>query len=163
MLFVLLSSLAGYGPTMVAYSLAIVPVMLLSTPKEAGPAIWITPVVTLGMTTMMLGFLLVGVLFVAALDHLALMLLGAQPKGFSVTVRASALSMGPYLVGLLPFCSLYVFPLWAIVLRVFANMHLHKTTAGKAVAAVLLPIALLCGGFFCLYASMIGLAMNFAR
>jgi hypothetical protein len=76
-----------------------------------------------------------------------------------VTVRAHALSMGPYLLGLLPLCSLYVFPIWAIVLRIIANMHLHKTTAGKATAAVLLPMVLLCGGLLALYGALFALAM----
>ena len=103
------------------------------------------------------------VLFLSGLDHLALMILGAQPRSFTVTVRANALAMGPYLVGLLPGCSWYVFPLWWMVLRIIANMYLHKTTAGKATAAVLLPLFLLCGGVFALYFAVIALAVSFGR
>jgi hypothetical protein len=103
------------------------------------------------------------VLIWAGIDHLGLMLLGAKPKSYTVTVRANALSMGPYLVGLVPFCGFYVFFLWALVLRIIAIMYLHKTTAGRATAAVLLPVVLLCGGVFLLYAAVFALAAGFAR
>ena len=46
------------------------------------------------------------------------------------------------------------------MLRIIALMHLHKTTPGKASAAVLLPVLLLCGGFIGLYVAVIALAMS---
>ena len=123
----------------------------------------VVPIVVVFYVVMILVFQLGGVLFVAGLEHVALMALGAQPRSYSVTVRASALSMGPYLLGLLPFCSLYVYPLWAVVLRIIALMSLHKTTAGKATAAVLLPIVLLCGGLVAFSAAVFALAANIGR
>ena len=81
----------------------------------------------------------------AAFEHLALLLVGAQPKSFDVTLRATALSHGVYLVGLVPVCGLYVAPVWALVIRIIAYMHLHRTTAGKAAAGALLPMVLFCG------------------
>jgi len=165
MLFALLSTVVGYLPTLAAAALVMVPAALLGSSGTS-------KAFTLGLTgglvlllysVMIFVFQLVSVLFIAGLDHLGLMLLGAQPKSYAVTVRAHALSMGPYLLGLLPFCSLYVFPLWSVVLRVIANMYLHKTTAGKATAAVLLPMVLLCGGAFALYLAVFALAMSFAR
>ncbi|HEY0882606.1 MAG TPA: YIP1 family protein, partial [Archangium sp.] len=70
---------------------------------------------------------------------------------------------GPALVGLLPLCSIYVFPLWSLVLRIFALRAFHKTSAGAATAAVLIPIAVLCGGVFMLYAAIIALAAAAGR
>jgi hypothetical protein len=163
-LFALLSSIVGFGPTMIVYAFFVsVGFGFAARKTELGSGMLLVPLVALIYLLMFLVFQVGSVLFVAALDHLALILLGAQPKSYSVTVRASALSMGPYLVGLLPLCSLYVFLIWGVVLRVIANMYLHKTTAGKATAAVLLPIALLCGGVFALYLAFFALAMNFAR
>lgn len=105
-----------------------------------------------------------GALFIfSALEHLALAAVGGQPKSFSVTVRAHALAMGCYLIGLFPLCSFYVYPVWAMVLRVFGMNVLHRTTPGRATAAVLLPVGLLCGGALALYAAVIALAMSFAR
>ena len=168
MLFALLSTIAGYLPTLASAALVFVPAALLgrsSTSAVPNAALMgLTGAAVLLFYAVMIFVMQLGsVMFVAALDHLGLMALGAQPKSYTVTVRAHALSMGPYLVGLLPFCSLYVFPLWSVVLRVIANMHLHKTTAGKATAAVLLPMVLLCGGVFALYVAVLALAVGFSR
>ncbi|MDP3156998.1 MAG: YIP1 family protein [Archangium sp.] len=114
-------------------------------------------VIYLGMA---LAFTMGSVFLVSGIEHLALRMLGAEPKSFTVTVRAYALGMSAYLLGVIPFCSFYVFPVWAIVLRIIAVMHLHKTTAGKASAAVLLPVLVLCGGFIGLYVAVIALAMS---
>lgn len=157
MLFAFLASLAGLGPTMLLYVLILTPVMLLGDRAEPGPGPFILPAIVLWLV-MILGFQMGGVLFTAAVDHLALMLLGEKPKNYTVSVRAYALSMGPYVLGLLPFCSVYVYPLWSLVLRILSIMHLHKTTAGKATAAVLVPMVLLCGGGMALFAVMFALA-----
>lgn len=162
--FALLSTVVGFAPTLLAYAVVLVPVMLMGSRKEAlGAGAWLVPVIAVFYAVMLVGMQIGSVLFFAGLDHLGLMLLGARPKSYSVTVRAYALSMGPYLLGLLPLCSLYVFPLWSVVLRIIANMHLHKTTAGKASAAVLVPIFLLCGGLIAFYAAVFALAANFGR
>jgi hypothetical protein len=84
----------------------------------------------------------------------------ARPRSFSVTLRAHALSTGVYLLGLMPFCSLYVFPVWALVLRVLANMHLHGIGAGRATAGVLLPVVTCCGGLGTMYGVALALALN---
>lgn len=64
---------------------------------------------------------------------------------------------------MLPFCSFYVFPIWSLVLRIIANVYLHKTTAGKATAAVLLPLIVFCGLLFTFYMAVFALAMNLGR
>ncbi|MHB8874706.1 MAG: YIP1 family protein [Myxococcaceae bacterium] len=98
---------------------------------------------------------MVSLMFMSALDHLALKLVGANPGPWTVTVRAGALSMAPYLVGLIPLCGLYVFPIWSIVLKVFAYRALHRTTGGKAAAGALLPVGALMVLFIGLYAAVI--------
>jgi len=161
LLFATLSTIVGFAPTLLLYAVIIVPAMLLglrdtaNLPFSAG----LVPVLLVAYVAVLLVMNVASVLMLSGFDHLGLLLFGAQPKSYTVTVRAHALSMGPYLLGLLPLCSLYVFPIWAIVLRIIANMHLHKTTAGKATAAVLLPMVLLCGGVLALYGALIALAM----
>jgi len=164
LLFALLSTVVGFAPSMLAYLLLLVPMLALGAKRASlGEGAVIVPMVVLFYVVLILAFQMGAVLFIAGLEHVALMALGAQPKSYSVTVRAYALSMGPSLLGLLPFCSLYVFPLWSVVLRVVANMALHKTTAGKATAAVLLPIVLLCGGVAAFSVAVFALAANSAR
>ncbi len=158
--FALLSSVVGLCPTF----LLGIPFLLaaqLMAPNDGPPGM--SAFMVLGLLVYLgiaLAFTIVSVLFVSGIEHLALRALGAEPKSFTVTVRAYALGMSSYLLGVIPFCSFYVFPLWAIVLRIIALMHLHKTTPGKASAAVLLPVLLLCGGFIGLYVAVIALAMS---
>lgn len=167
MLFALLSTIAGYVPTLACVGVVMVPSMLLGSLGASGgkaALMGLTSIfVVLVYAVIIFVFQLGSVLFIAGLDHVGLLLVGAQPRSYTVTVRAHALSMGPFLVGILPICSIYVFPMWSVVLRVIANMHLHKTTAGKATAAVLLPMVLLCGGVFALYVAVVALAVGLSR
>ncbi|HVG58204.1 MAG TPA: YIP1 family protein [Hyalangium sp.] len=93
-----------------------------------------------------------GSLVMAGLDHL-LMLMSGKPRGFETTLRASALSLAPYALGLIPICSLYVAPIWVLVVKVFAYKEMHRTTIGVAVlGALAVPglIVLLGCGFYAL-------------
>lgn len=165
MLFALVSTMVGWLPTI----LMTIPGVLLArltAPDEKG-GLFFAFGIAVG-SVLIYGFMILvwqlgALLFLSALDHLGLMLLGSNPKSLTVTVRAHALSTGTYLVGLLPVCSVYVFPLWSLVLRIIGLMSFHKTTAGKATAAVLIPVALFCGLIFAFYAAVIGLAMNSGR
>ena len=91
---------------------------------------------------------LAAVLFFALLDHLLLQLFGGTSGGFEVSLRANALSLAPYVLGLVPVCGIYVFVLWSLVLRIIALSSLHKVSGGKAAAVVLAPLLLCCGGAF---------------
>ena len=160
-MFALVSAVVGLCPTF----LSSIPFLVLTqsiSRKDDAPAgmgffLVLGMIIYLGTA---LAFTMGSVFLVSGIEHLTLRMLGAEPKSFSVTVRAYALGMSAYLLGVIPFCSFYVFPVWAIVLRIIALMHLHKTTAGKASAAVLLPVLLLCGGFIGLYVAVIALAMS---
>jgi hypothetical protein len=143
-------------------------VVLLSENKESfGLPGLAGGVLTAVLVLLFYGFFLLcfelgSLIVVAGLEHFALMMLGT-PRSFSVTLRAHSLGTSAYLTGLLPFCSWYVFPIWSIVLRIFAMLHLHKSTGGQAVGAVLLPIGLMCGGLFAFYLAVIGLAVGLSR
>lgn len=158
-MFALISTLVGYGPTLVLYGAAFVPIVMLAG-KESGRDAklgLLGPVFFLAYLAVLMVMQVVFVFVLAGIDHLALLLVGAQPRSYATTMRANALSMGVYLLGLVPVCSFYVFPIWALVLRIIALMHLHRTTAGKAALAVLLPLVLFCGLCGIGYASLIGL------
>jgi hypothetical protein len=164
MLFALLSTAVGFLPTILLGFPLIILGALVDGGGEAGGMAAVGLVAVMFIYGVMLFAMQLGsVLFIAALEHLSLMLLGTNPGSYSVTVRAHALGMAPFLLGLLPFCSFYVFPLWSMVVRIIAVTHLHKTTTGKAVAAVLMPIGLFCGGFALLYAAAIALAMGLSH
>lgn len=164
-LFALLSGVVAYGPTLAV----MVPLAALGgaleegTAARAGMAVGVASGAMLFYLLLALFLQLGGALFIPALDHLGLMMLGANPRSYTVTVRAHALSTAPQLLGLFPFCSFWVYFVWSLVLRVLTNMHLHKTSAGKATAAVLLPVLLFCGGLVAFYLAVIALAMSAVR
>ncbi|NVJ19328.1 YIP1 family protein [Myxococcus sp. AM010] len=100
----------------------------------------------------------------AALDHVVFRMDGTgQP--FEVTLRANALSMSPYLMGLIPFCGIYGAPLWALGLRIFAYRSMHRTTWGTAVLGALAVPLLSCGLLFAGYAvvAVVGAATGFGK
>ncbi len=152
--FAVIASVIGLGPTFALYALVAVPAMMFGGGGDSSSSalpMLLAPVATLlGLG----GFFVAqvfGIVVLAAIDHLALLMLGARPKDFSVSVRASALAMSPSVVGLIPVCGLYITPVWSMVLRILALRAFHQTSGGKATAAVLLPTVLLCGGFIALY------------
>lgn len=167
--FATLSTIAGTFPTLLIYLIIVGFAVVFGLSQKKGGAamgggealilLLLIPLVAV-MTVV---FQIVGLFFSAALDHLGLTLVGANPKSFQVTVRANALAMGPYVVGLLPFCSLYVYPLWSLGLRVVANAHLHRISIGRAAAGVLLPTVAFCGIGLAAYAALIVLAQTMGR
>jgi hypothetical protein len=94
-----------------------------------------------------------------SLEHLTLRVVGARPASWSVTMRAYALAMAPAVIGLVPYCSIYVIPIWSIVARVFGYRELHRTTTGKAAIAAVMPtvaiILLLMAAYVAMFAMMV--------
>jgi hypothetical protein len=86
------------------------------------------------------------------IEHLTLKLVGVNTRGFEATLRGSCYAQAPMVIGVIPMCGSYVYPVWQIVCKIFAYRGVHKTSGGKATAAVLLPVALCCGGGIALWA-----------
>jgi hypothetical protein len=84
---------------------------------------------------------------IVAVLHLSVMIFASGGKGWNATVRAFAYASGPLLLSIIPFCGGFIGWIWSMVLTIIAVIQLHKTTGGRAAAAVLVPIALLlcCG------------------
>ncbi|HEX4620147.1 MAG TPA: zinc-ribbon domain-containing protein [Myxococcaceae bacterium] len=163
-LFVLLSGYAGLLTTMLMY-VVLFGAMFATMGKELSqgaypPPVWLFPAIFGAFAIFGPLFQVPATMALSALDHLMLKLIGAQPGTWAVTYRAHALSMAPFLIGLVPICGLYVYPIWSIVLRCLAYRGLHKTTTGKAVAGALVPtfsMAFCCGGG---YVALIAFAIS---
>jgi hypothetical protein len=163
--YALLSNLVGLLTTGLLYALLLAGFGLAASQEPEGDP---GPALALGMGAATLAFFwllgpLVGAgltIVNAALDHLVLKLVGASPGPWTVTMRGAALSMAPYLVGLVPLCGLYLFPLWALVLRVFAYRGLHRTSGVRAaVGALAVPVL----GFLltvAMYVALVALAVS---
>lgn len=168
LLYAMLSMVVGFGPTIVIYGLILIPTMIFgsgSSGTKLGGGLTAV-LVPLGVVAYMAFLLVMQVAFMfvlSGIEHLALMVLGANPRSFTVTLRAHTLGTAPYLLGLVPICGLYIFYVWALVLRIIAHSQLHKTSGGKAAAAVLLPVVLFCGCVISAYLAVIGLAVGSGR
>ncbi|MFB1483402.1 YIP1 family protein [Corallococcus sp. RDP092CA] len=153
--FVFLSAIAGFLPTGLVYAVLIGFVMSFIPEADTGGAdpktvkLW----ATVGMVAwaVLTPLLNTGIALVhAGLDHLILRM-GGVKRGYSVTLRAYAVSQASYIVGLIPFVALYAAPFWAMGLRVFTYRTLHRTSWGTAVAGSLVVPVLsccLCGGIY---------------
>lgn len=85
-------------------------------------------------------------LFIAALVvHVCLLVVGAvkdSSSGFEGTFRVLAYSAVASLANLVPFVGGLIAFGWGFALVVLGTVRMHKTTTGRAVAALLIPIAI---------------------
>jgi hypothetical protein len=101
-------------------------------------------------------------IIMAGFEHLILMMFG-KPRGFETTLRAAALSLAPYALGVIPICGFYIAPLWGLVTKAIAFKGMHRTTIGIALlGAIGVPVVLTV--LFCgLYVAVLSLAIKGAK
>ncbi len=162
MLFAAIANFVGYFTTclLFAVTMAFIPLPVEQTqgalPYRAimvgtyGAFILLAPILGLAATVLM-----------AAIDHLIMRIIG-KPRQFEITLRAASLAQAPLVLGVIPFCSLYIAPFWVLVAKVFAYKGMHRTSTGVAAAGALLaPVlatVLFCGAYAILIAAV--MAMN---
>ena len=92
--------------------------------------------------------IMLGALFVGAgIWHLLLRIFGGAKGGFGTTARVFAYAQGPQLFAIVPFLGTLIGAVWGLVIAVIGLREAHRTTTGKALAAVLIPLVLLFGLF----------------
>lgn len=87
-------------------------------------------------------WLLVTLFVVAAVIHLIVIMLVPDRKPFTATTRVLAFSYSPLLFAVVPFIGSIVGGVWSLVLAVVGLREVHQTTTGRAIAAILLPLAI---------------------
>jgi hypothetical protein len=105
-------------------------------------------------------FIAIALFLGAAILHLCCMLVGAlenSRSGFEGSLRAVCYSEVSSLASVIPVVGGLIAVVWWIVLAIQGVQSLHKTTSGKATAAVLIPVVVCCGGLV-----LIGLAVGAA-
>lgn len=92
----------------------------------------------------------------AAIYHLLLLLLGGAPQPFETTYRVVCYATGAtYLWLLVPMCGGFVAAIWNLVATIIGLTRAQEVPGGRAAAAVLLPLVLVC---FCC-AAIVGIGM----
>jgi len=112
--------------------------------KEAAIAAGFTAAWAVGLIILAPILVIIGVFIGAAILHLMLMIVGGANNGFEATVRVVCYAQTAQLAGIIPFCGGLISMVWAIILYVFGLAAAHRTTQGKAVLAVVLPVVLCC-------------------
>lgn len=88
------------------------------------------------------------VLFIGAgILHVSSMIVGAlssSKTGFEGTFRVVAYASTAQIAGVVPIVGGLVALVWGLYLEVLGVVELHRTTTGKSVAAVLIPLAVCC-------------------
>jgi hypothetical protein len=106
-------------------------------------------------------FIVIGLFIAAAILHFCCLIVGAltgSQSGFEGSFRAMAYSQVSSLAAIIPVAGPFVAVVWWIVLTVMGVQRLHRTTQGKAVAAVLIPIVVCCAGL-ALLGALVGAAI----
>lgn len=123
-----------------------------------------------GHATMAIGQMILAPIFIvivlfigSGILHLCLMLVGGlsnSTAGFDGTFRVAAYSSVASLAGAIPFVGGLVSAIWKLILVVMGIMAIHRTTQGKAIAAVLIPIVVCCGCFALVMTVFFGMIMS---
>jgi hypothetical protein len=87
---------------------------------------------------------IIGVFIAAAVLHLMLLVVGGAGAGFEATVRVVCYAQTAQLAGIVPVCGGIITLIWTVVLYVIGFATAHRTSQGKALVAVLLPLVLCC-------------------
>ena len=92
-------------------------------------------------------FVAIGLFIWAGLLHLCVMLVGGlseSTSGFEGTFRVVSYVTVAQFANIIPIAGGLIAVVWSIILGVIGLTDLHRTTQGKATAAILIPIALCC-------------------
>ncbi len=114
-------------------------------PQREGMSGFVAPI-AVSVVFMVLApiLVLIGLFVWSAIVHLFLLMLGGAGSGFTATVRVICYAHTTDVLQVVPFCGGLIAGVWGIVLSVLGLAVAHRTTRGKALLAVLLPLALCC-------------------
>lgn len=85
-----------------------------------------------------------GLLITAAIYHLCLIILSGASRSIEQTFRVVCYSTGPQLLQILPIAGGVLAAVWQVVLTIMGLKIVHRTTYGKTIIAVFLPLLVCC-------------------
>jgi hypothetical protein len=92
-------------------------------------------------------YMILSLLFLSLIIHVSMLLVGGLQKsraGFEGTLRVGAFSTVSNLANVIPIVGGIIALVWSLVLGIMGLVSLHRTTTGRATAAVFLPMLLCC-------------------
>ena len=79
----------------------------------------------------------------AAVTHLMLLMLTTQRGPYTRTVETYGYAYSPMLFGVIPYLGALVGFIWCVVVSIIGLREAHRTTTGRSVAAIVLPLVVL--------------------
>ena len=89
-------------------------------------------------------YVALGLLLSSAILHVSLLLVGGAKNGYVATLRALCYTQSASVALVLPFCGSLLGFVGVLVLEVIGLSVLHRIPTGKAILAVLIPMAVCC-------------------
>ncbi len=86
--------------------------------------------------------IIIGLLITTAIYHLFLLIVRGANNGFEATFKAISYSSGVYIFQIIPFCGGFIAGIWLLFLYVIGLREIHRTSTGKALFAVFVPVIL---------------------
>ena len=108
-------------------------------PRSAGCSLIVAPIVGAIVVT-------IGIFIASAIFHVCLMMVGGlnqSASGFEGTLRTVSYSSVSMLASVIPLVGGLIGLVWGFFLNVKGAVRMHRTTSGKAAAAMLIPLACL--------------------
>jgi hypothetical protein len=100
-------------------------------------------------------FVVVGIFFLSAIHHVALLLLGGAQGGFEATFRVVCYEQAAGLLAIVPVCGSVFSLVWYFVILTIGFSRAHRIGTWTAFFAVIIPWVLVC---CCCFGSVFGLA-----
>ena len=85
--------------------------------------------------------LMLSLVLSAGVVHLMLKLFGAAAGDFWLTTRVFAFAYSPQILGVIPVAGTIAGFIWMVVVAIIGVREAHRTTTGRAAAAILLPLS----------------------
>jgi len=89
--------------------------------------------------------LILSIFLAAGFTHLMLLMFGGAGGGFAVTLRVFAFAYSPQILGIIPVVGQIAGFFWMVAIAIIGLSAAHRTTTGRAAAAVLTPLILMIG------------------
>ena len=120
-----------------------------------GMSLWIGIAVTMPVSIVISTFVSTGI------THLSLMICGGAKQGYETTLRTYCYVLGSAtLFQIIPFCGAQIGGIWGLVCLCIGIAKAHEISTGRAVCAVLLPVAVCCAGLIVFYGAIFGIALS---
>ena len=87
--------------------------------------------------------LTIGFFIMSGIFHICLMVVGAGKRGFETTFRVVAYASSAQVFAIVPFLGGFIIVIYNLVLWTIGFRESHRTTTGRALIAVLLPMAIM--------------------